>query len=183
MMKRSVFLALAAGMIATVAFTAPAQAGSYLVTTTAYFALTPATATTTEVKFVYQDGASAALTSITGITELNAGGLKFGGTTPLSYTLVGTTEIDVTFDPANATNGTIGPPPTPGLQFQFMGTAKDLSNDIFLKSMTLVLGPGTTAAQSVSVSVTPEPASWALLGIGMTGFLAYRRYFKKSSAA
>jgi hypothetical protein len=30
---------------------------------------------------------------------------------------------------------------------------------------------------------TPEPASWALLGIGMTGFLAFRRYFKKTSVA
>jgi hypothetical protein len=29
----------------------------------------------------------------------------------------------------------------------------------------------------------PEPASWALLGIGMTGFLAFRRFFKKTSVA
>jgi len=29
----------------------------------------------------------------------------------------------------------------------------------------------------------PEPASWALLGIGMTGFLAFRRFFKKTPVA
>jgi PEP-CTERM motif len=37
---------------------------------------------------------------------------------------------------------------------------------------------GGTGAFTQSV---PEPASLALLGIGMTGFLAFRRYFKKSS--
>jgi hypothetical protein len=29
----------------------------------------------------------------------------------------------------------------------------------------------------------PEPTSMALLGIGMTGFLAFRRLFKRSSVA
>jgi hypothetical protein len=34
-----------------------------------------------------------------------------------------------------------------------------------------------------SVAGVPEPASLALLGIGMTGFLAFRRLFKKTSVA
>jgi len=178
MMKRSVFLALAAGMIASVAFSAPAQAGSYLVTTTAFFALTPATSTTTEIDIFYQDKFGAALTGISGLSIVNTGAL--GG---LVLTPVGTSEVKATFTAANSTDGTIGPPPTPGLKFTFMGTAADGGNDIFLKTMNVVTTPGTTAAQSISVTVAPEPASWALLGIGMTGFLAFRRFFKKSSVA
>jgi hypothetical protein len=37
--------------------------------------------------------------------------------------------------------------------------------------------------QAYSSASVPEPGSWALLGIGMTGFLAFRRFFKKTSVA
>jgi len=37
--------------------------------------------------------------------------------------------------------------------------------------------------QGYSTQSVPEPASVALLGIGMTGFLAFRRFFKKTSVA
>jgi hypothetical protein len=42
------------------------------------------------------------------------------------------------------------------------------------------LGGLTVTIQS---GVVPEPGSLALLGIGMTGFLAFRRFFKKTSVA
>jgi PEP-CTERM motif len=54
--------------------------------------------------------------------------------------------------------------------------------DIFSAGFT-----GTTLfshiQQGYSANAVPEPASLALLGIGMTGFLAFRRFFKKTSVA
>lgn len=53
------------------------------------------------------------------------------------------------------------------------------------------LNSGTAGSASISIvgqgfstnSSTPEPTSIALLGIGMTGFLAFRRLFKRNSVA
>jgi hypothetical protein len=180
MLKRSVFLALAAGLIASVALTAPAKAASTLVTTTAFFELSPSTATTIAIGFQYQDSALAPLSNISDIQVVADGAL---GVTNASFSTNGTDLITVVFAPANHTDGTIGPPPTPGLKFTFL--TDNAVGNVFLKEMRILLTPGDTASQSVTVtsSAVPEPASLALLGIGMTGFLAFRRFFKKTSVA
>ena len=41
----------------------------------------------------------------------------------------------------------------------------------------------SSVSQLFSSNGVPEPGSLALLGIGMTGFLAFRRFFKKTSVA
>jgi hypothetical protein len=62
------------------------------------------------------------------------------------------------------------------------------SNSYFVQKDILLNGGsmGVTASvvnQAFSSSGTPEPSSIALLGIGVTGFLAFRRLFKRHTAA
>jgi hypothetical protein len=70
-----------------------------------------------------------------------------------------------------------------GLQFEFMTT--NAPTDIFLKSHDITARGATNVDEHAAITflTVPEPASLALLGIGMTGFLAFRRFFKRSSAA
>jgi hypothetical protein len=58
------------------------------------------------------------------------------------------------------------------------------------KDIALTAGAATGSTASISIinqlfssTGIPEPASMALLGIGMTGFLAFRRFFKRISVA
>jgi len=179
MMKRSYYLALAAGLIATLAFSAPCQAASTLVTTTEFFSLTPASATATAADFVYTDGSNNPIATPTAVSILNTGGLSITGMT------VTGNDIHFTFAAANHTTGTQGPPPTPGLEFTFMTT--NLPNQVFLTngapSLTFTGATGITNVAQIQTAGVPEPASFALLGIGMTGFLALRRFFKKTAVA
>jgi len=126
--------------------------------------------------------------------------------TSISYSSAspGLTEIDLAYSNV----GTLGAP-TPGT---FTGGTATLVGDVvelkfsptntgpfsFSFTMTDTLSSGATATptftpagsslQSFSFSVSqppgvPEPASFALLGIGVTGLLVFRRFFKKPSVA
>jgi hypothetical protein len=95
------------------------------------------------------------------VSETIRNGTDFWG----SLTANAGSPVDFTFGPA-------------GVQ----ATTLIVTKDIFLQG-----GDGgislSDVTQAFSSSAVPEPASWALLGIGMTGFLAFRRFFKKTSVA
>ena len=162
MMKRSFFLVLAAGLIASLAFNAPAQAGSTMVTTTASFAITPTTTTATDLEFSY--------TAATGpVTIISSSGLS-----PLASSYSGDT-ITLTFGPTAAGS----------VEFSYMTSA---APPVYLTGPPALTGlsgsySSATVTYSVVSSAVPEPSSMALLGIGMTGFLAFRRFFKRASVA
>jgi hypothetical protein len=103
---------------------------------------------------------------------------SFGGTGSVS---IGESLFDAATGLGIASLNVSNPPGTIGASTTFAGV-----QSILVKKDILLVGGSLGAGVSIidqGFSSTPEPASWALLGIGMTGFLAFRRLFKKSSAA
>jgi PEP-CTERM motif len=82
---------------------------------------------------------------------------------------IGTDTLTINFGTASAAgNVLLTVDDTPGHLSSF--TLSDLSANVTASALTV---------QTVS---TPEPTSIALLGVGVTGFLAFRRLFKKRSS-
>lgn len=77
-------------------------------------------------------------------------------------------------------------PPPPGAATD-SATFAGVNSILVSKDIRLTGGSNgeslSIVTQAFSSTGVPEPGSFALLGIGMTGFLALRRFFKKPSAA
>jgi hypothetical protein len=73
-----------------------------------------------------------------------------------------------------------------GPKFIYPVTCLTTAKDIFVMNGG-PNGPGDATVSNIyqlySLKTVPEPASMALLGIGMTGFLAFRRRFKRTQSA
>ncbi len=159
MSKRS-FLFGTLVLLAGLASATPSHAGSIITTTVSFDKATPGL---TEIDFTYSG-----VTSLSGLTTVS-------GTAPSGGdTLVGNV-VKLKFTGADS----VGPYGT--FTFSMMDTTTDPT-----PSATPTFTPSNSALKNFSFSVSssvPEPASLALLGIGMTGFLAFRRFFKKTSVA
>jgi len=147
-MNRSLFLSLAAGLLASVALATPSQAGTQ--TLTANFTVTGGTAA--DIELLY--------------------------TAPVTAVVV--TSTDLTITPPYFSGSTV--------EFNFLPKAVGFVDFTVTSSgnLSAYFLTGLTSGVTDSllhVTVVPEPASFALLGIGMTGLLAFRRLFKRTSAA
>jgi hypothetical protein len=135
------------------------------------------------------------------VASLAFAGQSFAGTVLVDFTVTGGTATDVTLIYAAATTASvvtstgvtvasIGGNGTSSLELNFKSPSA--GGTILLSESgappTLYglsgLSVGYTKSQiSIAPASVPEPASMALLGIGMTSFLAFRRFFKRSPVA
>jgi hypothetical protein len=167
-MKGRFFLCMAAALLAGLTFATPSQATS--VTTTVTFSLTGGTSpTATDVEVFYSEDVSS---GFGGLTVTNTGGLTISAGSP---SFISPNEVMVDFTATDATTGS-------GLIFTFNtnATAVGLGSN---SQLTGVTGAPTNDNLHIDVHEggVPEPLSLSLLAIGMTGLLAYRRFFRRSA--
>jgi hypothetical protein len=162
---------MAAGVVATLAFVTPSQAGSTLVTTDLTYSITSTNGgmpSATDVTIQYS--------AVDPISDIKVVSTTFP--TPVTVSEIGANLIEVSF--ARTSGGSI--------DFTFVTAAAPGSvTGTFVNGSAIITGAHNAFQHDTlavtSAAVVPEPASMALLGIGMTGFLAFRRFFKKTSVA
>ena len=163
-MKRSFALSVAAALLAGLAFATPnATAAGTVVTTIIDFPTLDPAATSIVLDY----------TAATGPIS-NVGGL-ITSLSGVSVAPSGADEVTVTFNPAQAGPG--------NLIFTFDSPAAFATSPQTILLTGVTVSPGgqmvtTNLSFSVEAAV-PEPSSVALLGIGVTGLLAFRRFFKR----
>jgi len=164
MMKRSFLLSAACGLLASLAFSTPSHAGNVLYTSLFYSNASVAI-TTVDVTYA-PSNILVTGTATDGLSALKYVGMgNYQSVAVSSITKIAANEVAVVF--ASGVNLLSG-------NYTYATT---LSPGVVGSSATAGVTP-----QSFVYAV-PEPSSMALLGIGMTSFLAFRRFFKRTPMA
>jgi hypothetical protein len=158
MRNRLLFLALAS--LAILAFTAPSRAGSLsLVDTNFDFTANPSTSTVTDVTVTF--------------STTNISGPSLTVIAPAGSTLTtdGVSSVTETF-PSALGSGVV--------HFTFETTDPF---EIGLTGIVYSGGNAVTSDISVATSVIPEPSGISMLGIGVVGVFAFRKWFRRKAVA
>jgi hypothetical protein len=155
-MSRRSFLFGTLVLLAGLAAATPARAGSVITTTVNFATASPGL---TEIDLTYSGVGT--LSGLTPTTFTGGTATLTGDVVALKFTTPDTGPFAFTFTMQDSTSTPASLTPT------------------FTPSNSSLSGFGF----SISQGSVPEPATLALLGIGMTGLLAFRRFFKKTSVA
>lgn len=160
MRRASFFLSLAAGLVASLALTAPTQAGPITYDATAFVSVLTGSATFAQVQFNQAVQGPVVILPSTTLTNVVFDGFANGGTA-----------ADFSFTAAPASK-------TYDLEFSLTSTS-----GLVLKGGVISGSPEPNGGITGFVTAVPEPTTMGLLGIGMAGFFAYRRLFKRPAVA
>lgn len=173
MSKRSIFMTAAFGLIASLAFGTPSQAGSTVSMNSTLEPIPSGVTLITELDITLSG--TVPISDLELVTPSPA----LTGATIDSTVVSGNTEITITI-PAAVSGAYIG------VFGQAFATLTFVTSDssVAVTSTEWATNDGSkSGSTSVSLSAVPEPASMALLGIGMAGFFAFRRFFNKRNAS